>query len=295
MNAEQLDFMRNGKGFIAALDQSGGSTPKALALYGIDETQYGTTEEMLGLVHEMRTRIIKSPAFRNDYILGAILFEDTLHRTIDQIPTPQYLWRQKGILPFLKVDRGLADTQDGVQLMKEIPGLDELLTKAAAMGVFGTKMRSYITSATPAGIRRVIEQQFDVALRILDHGLVPIIEPEVDIRSKDRHESEVLLLENVRMQLDRLPSGAVVMFKFSLPEQDNFYRHLLADKRVLRIVALSGGYGRAEANEILARNNGIIASFSRALTQGLNASQSDDAFNAMLEESITSIHAASVT
>lgn len=295
MNTQQLQRMRQGKGFVAALDQSGGSTPKALRLYGIDEKSYRNEEEMLGLVHEMRKRIIMSPAFSADHILGAILFENTLHRTVAGRPTADYLWEEKGIVPFLKVDKGLADLHNGVQLMKPIPGLDDLLKDAVTMNVFGTKMRSVIKEANPRGIAEVVGQQFDVAKKIIGFGLIPIIEPEVDIHSPDRRESEAVLLQEVRKQLAHLPDEFKVMFKFSLPVEDNFYEDLLADKHVIRIVALSGGYSRAEANDRLKRNNGVIASFSRALTQGLNVQQSDAEFNSVLSESVRSIYEASIT
>lgn len=294
MNQDKLQFMHEGKGFIAALDQSGGSTPKALKLYGIDESQYKTEDEMFDLIHAMRARIMQSPAFTKEHILGAILFEKTLHKNVAGMPTTEYLGK-KGILPILKVDKGLADLGDGVQLMKPMPSLGPLLDEAVKMGVFGTKMRSVIKDANAAGIKRIVAQQFEVGREILGHDLVPILEPEVDIRSADRRESEAILLEEVKKELAKLPTGARIMFKFSIPVQDNLYSELLRDPHVLRIVALSGGYTRAEANAHLARNHGLIASFSRALTEGLNAKQSDEEFNAVLSEAILSICKASAT
>ncbi|WP_035067740.1 fructose bisphosphate aldolase [Nitratidesulfovibrio termitidis] len=295
MNEQQFDRIRNGKGFIAALDQSGGSTPKALRLYGIGEDRYASDAEMLALVHAMRTRIMRSPSFGAQWILGAILFEDTLYRAVDGSPTADYLWEKKGVAPFLKVDKGLAEPRDGVQLMRPIGNLEALLREAAARNVFGTKMRSVIKEADERGIADVVEQQFDVAGTIMAHGLVPIIEPEVDIHSPVQHECEVILLREVRRQLARLPSEARVMFKFSLPARDDFYRELMDDPHVVRIVALSGGYSRDEANARLARNHGLIASFSRALTEGLDDRQSDAEFDAALAHAVRSIHEASLT
>lgn len=295
MNDEQVDKIATGSGFIAALDQSGGSTPKALALYGIVEDEYGNDDEMFDAVHEMRTRIITSPSFHGDRVLGAILFEDTMDRQIDGRDTPEYLWEVKGVVPFLKVDKGLADEIDSAQLMKPMPGLDELLDRAVAKRVFGTKMRSVISSADPKGIDAVVTQQFDVGNQILAKGLVPIIEPEVDIHAADKPEAEVLLRDAIVARLDDIGNGQRVMLKLSIPSEDGFYSDLIADPRVLRVVALSGGYPRDEANERLARNRGMIASFSRALTEGLTAQQSDDEFDAALGEAIDSIAAASKT
>jgi fructose-bisphosphate aldolase class I len=295
MNDEQVDKIATGSGFIAALDQSGGSTPKALALYGIGEDEYGNDDEMFDAVHEMRTRIITSPSFHGDRVLGAILFEDTMDRQIDGRDTAEYLWEVKGVVPFLKVDKGLADEVDGAQLMKPMPGLDELLDRAVAKGVFGTKMRSVISSADPKGIDAVVTQQFDVGNQILAKGLVPIIEPEVDIHAADKPEAEALLRDAIVARLDDIGNGQRVMLKLTIPSEDGFYFDLIADPRVLRVVALSGGYPRDEANERLARNRGMIASFSRALTEGLTAQQTDDEFDAELGEAIDSIAAASKT
>ena len=294
MNKEQLERIQSGKGFIAALDQSGGSTPKALATYGVSENSYSNDEEMFSLVHEMRTRIIKSPSFDSQYVLGAILFENTMDRTIDEQYTADFLWEKKGIVPFLKVDKGLADLEDGVQMMKPIGGLDELLDRANERHIFGTKMRSVIKEANPAGIKKVVQQQFDIAKQIFAKGLIPIIEPEVDIKSADKAESEKLLKEEIINQLSTLSNDVKVMFKLSLPTEDNFYHELTKDSHVIRVVALSGGYSREEANEKLAHNEGVIASFSRALTEGLTAGQTDDEFNALLAKSIQGIYEASI-
>ncbi len=295
MNTKQVERMRDGKGFIAALDQSGGSTPKALRAYGIDESQYTTEEEMFTLVHEMRTRIVTSPAFRSEQILGAILFEQTMDREIDGLKSADYLWNVKGVVPFLKVDKGLADEVDGVQLMKPNPGLAELLERAKVRNVFGTKMRSVIHQANPEGIRRVVDQQFDVAATIAEAGLVPIIEPEVNIKSTDKKESEGILLAEIEKHLESWPADKPVMFKLSIPTVPDFYRPLIEAKPVLRVVALSGGYSREEADELLAQNHGLIASFSRALSEGLRADQSDEAFDAELQGAIEEIYAASIT
>ena len=295
LNQEQLNRIHTGKGFIAALDQSGGSTPKALLQYGVQESSYANEEQMFERVHDMRTRIIKSPAFDAKYILGAILFENTMDRTIDGQFTADYLWERKGIVPFLKVDKGLDELKDGVQLMKPMPDLDSLLQRAVDKHIFGTKMRSVIKEANPAGIRNVVEQQFDVGKRIVSMGLVPIIEPEVDIYSADKKQSEQLLKEELRKQLAALNSGTKVMLKLSIPTETDFYRDLMDDPHVVRIVALSGGYGQAEAKEKLALHHGLIASFSRALSEGLTAQQSDEQFNAMLARSIQSIYEASIT
>lgn len=295
MNQEQLRRMHEGKGFIAALDQSGGSTPKALAQYGIQENAFSNDEEMYSLVHDMRTRIITSPGFNANHVLGAILFENTMNRTIDGLPTADYLWDKKGIVPILKVDKGLAALEDGVQLMKPITGLDDLLRQAVAKNIFGTKMRSVIKDANPKGIKAAIAQQFEVGLQIAKAGLVPILEPETDIKSPDRREAEALMKAEVVKNLAALPTGTKVMFKFSIPVEDNLYQDLMNDPHVVRIVALSGGFTQAEANEKLARNHGLIASFSRALAEGLNAQQSDAEFNAMLTASVQAIYNASIT
>ncbi|MEK3672612.1 MULTISPECIES: fructose bisphosphate aldolase [Paenibacillus] len=295
MNTKQLDRIHTGKGFIAALDQSGGSTPKALLQYGIKEDRYSGDEEMYAMVHGMRTRIIQSPAFNSEHILGAILFENTMDRFIDGQLTADYLWEQKGIVPFLKIDQGLAAQENGVQLMKPIPGLDDLLERAVKRNIFGTKMRSVIHEANAEGIRQVVEQQFAVAGQIAGYGLVPIIEPEVDILSPDKAESEQLLKRELAAQLSALEEGVKVMLKLSLPTEDNLYSELAADPHVVRIVALSGGYTQAEANEKLARQHGLIASFSRALSQGLSDQQSDDEFNSILAASTLAIYEASIT
>lgn len=295
MNQEQLKRMQSGKGFIAALDQSGGSTPKALKAYGISEDRYSNDEEMYAIIHEMRTRIIKSPAFHSKHILGAILFENTMDRYIDGQYTADFLWEKKGIVPFLKVDKGLAPLKDGVQVMKPIDGLDNLLKRANERNIFGTKMRSFIKEANAEGIKTVVQQQFDIAKQIIAAGLVPIIEPEVDIHAQDKAESERILKEEFFKHLAKLDENEKVMFKVSLPSEDNFYSDLIKDPHVVRVVALSGGYSQAEANKILARNHGMIASFSRALTEGLSANQTDEEFNAILGKSIEAIAEASNT
>lgn len=295
INQTQLERMHSGKGFIAALDQSGGSTPKALSQYGVQESAYTNDEEMYTLVHEMRTRIIKSPAFDSEYILGAILFENTMDRKIDGQWTADYLWEKKNIVPFLKVDKGVADLANGVQLMKPISNLDELLTRAVERNVFGTKMRSLIKEANAVGIREVVEQQFAVGKQIFEKGLVPIIEPEVDIYSADKEKSEEILKEEIKKQLDLLDKDVKVMLKLSIPTVDDFYSELMSDPHVVRVVALSGGYAQEEANQKLAQNHGLIASFSRALSEGLSAGQSDHDFNNMLGKTIKEIYAASIT
>lgn len=295
MNIAQLDRMHSGKGFIAALDQSGGSTPKALAQYGVEESSYTNDEEMYTLVHEMRTRIIKSPAFKSEYILGAILFENTMDRKIDGQWTADYLWEKKNIVPFLKVDKGLADVANGVQLMKPISNLDELLTRAVEKNVFGTKMRSVIKEANSEGIREVVEQQFKVGLQIFQKGLVPIIEPEVDIYSADKEKSEEILKEEIKKQLSLLDTEVKLMLKLSIPTVNDFYKELMSDPHVVRVVALSGGYSEEEANAKLTQNHGLIASFSRALSEGLSAGQSDDEFNQKLDKTIKAIYTASIT
>lgn len=295
MNKEQFNVVKSGKGFIAALDQSGGSTPKALALYGVSEDSYSSEEEMFDLVHEMRTRIITSPAFSSEFILGAILFEQTMDRKIEDQYTPDYLWEQKGVVPFLKVDKGLADEEGGVQLMKPMPDLDNLLQRANERNIFGTKMRSVIKEANPEGIKKVVDQQFEVAKQILAAGLVPIVEPEVDIHSKEKDKSETLLKEAILRELDALDENQNVMLKLTIPNVANFYKELIEHPRVVRVVALSGGYKREDANEKLAANEGLIASFSRGLSEGLNANQSADEFNATLKDSVQSIYQASIT
>ena len=283
----------NKDGFIAALDQSGGSTPKALKLYGVEEGAWSTDAEMFDLIHQMRARIIKSPAFTGDKVMGAILFEQTMDREIDGTPTAQYLWEKRGVVPFLKVDKGLAEEKDGVKLMKPMPELDALLERAVAKGVFGTKMRSVIDAANPAGIAAVVAQQFEVGRQILAHGLVPIIEPEVTISIADKAEAEEILLAEISKQLDSVPAGKQVMLKLTLPTKANLYRPLIDDPRVMRVVALSGGYSRDDANAKLKQNEGMIASFSRALTEGLSAQQSDAEFDAALGAAIDSIFEAS--
>jgi fructose-bisphosphate aldolase, class I len=295
VNDAQLDKVRTAKGFIAALDQSGGSTPKALKLYGIEESEYSGDDEMFGKMHEMRSRIIKSPSFTGDKVLGAILFEGTMDRQIDGRDTADYLWNVKQVVPFLKVDKGLADEADGVQVMKPIGGLDELLARANAKGIFGTKMRSVIKEAGADGVQAIVDQQFEVGRQILGAGLIPIIEPEVDIHSSTKAEAEKLLKDALVAGLDSLGSDQQVMFKLTLPEEDGFYADLVAHGNVLKVVALSGGYSREEANARLARNHGVVASFSRALTEGLSAGQSDEEFEATLDATIQSIYDASVT
>ena len=294
MNGKHYDKIREGDCFIAALDQSGGSTPKALRMYGVDEDAYANETEMFDRIHEMRTRIMTSPSFDGDRIVGAILFENTMDREVEGRGTADYLWSVKGVVPFLKVDKGLATEENGVQVMKPIPGLDSLLARAKEKGVFGTKMRSVIKRADEEGVRRIVDQQYEVGKQILAAGLVPILEPEVDIHSPDKAEAEALLRRHLREGLDSIPDDQVVMFKLTLPEEDDFYHALVEHPRVLKVVALSGGYSRDEANARLARNPGVIASFSRALTEGLTAQQSDEEFDAALDASIQSIYEASV-
>ena len=292
---EKLEKMRNGKGFIAALDQSGGSTPKALKLYGVNEDQYSNEAEMFDLIHKMRTRIIKSPAFNESKILGAILFEQTMDSKIDGKYTADFLWEEKKVLPFLKIDKGLNDLDaDGVQTMKPNPTLPELLKKANERNIFGTKMRSVIKKASPAGIARVVDQQFEVAAQIVAAGLIPIIEPEVDINNVDKVECEEILRDEIRKHLNALPETSNVMLKLTLPTVENFYEEFTKHPRVVRVVALSGGYSREKANDILSKNKGVIASFSRALTEGLSAQQTDDEFNKTLATTIEGIYEASV-
>ena len=295
MNPEQFEKMRSDRGFIAALDQSGGSTPKALGLYGINEGSYSGDEQMFDLVHQMRSRIVTSPAFTGDRVLGAILFEMTMDREIEGLGSAAYLWDVKRVVPFLKVDKGLADEVDGAQVMKPMSDLDALLSRAKDKGVFGTKMRSVIKLANKAGIKAVVDQQFEVGRQILAAGLVPIIEPEVDIHSPEKAGAETLLKEALLDRLASLIDDEVVMLKLTLPEEEDFYADLVSHPRVLRVVALSGGYSRDDANALLARNHGVVASFSRALTEGLTAQQSDTEFNAALDASIESIYRASIT
>ncbi len=294
MNKKQLERMRKDKGFVAALDQSGGSTPKALAAYGIKEDSYSSEEEMYKLVHAMRTRIIKSEAFNKENILGAILFEHTMNNKIDGEYTSDYLWNVKGIVPFLKVDKGLADLEDGVQMMKPMPNLDELLKLANERNIFGTKMRSVIKKATESGIKKVVAQQFEIGKQILAAGLMPIIEPEVDINISDKKEAEAIMKQMILDELNALEDGQEVMLKLTLPEEANFYKELVEHPKVVRVVALSGGYSRELANQKLAANNGIIASFSRALAEGLSAQLSDVEFNNTMSKSIKDIYEASI-
>jgi fructose-bisphosphate aldolase, class I len=294
MNEWQLNRIREGNGFIAALDQSGGSTPKTLKLYGVGEDAYGNEQEMYDRIHEMRTRIVTSPAFDGERIVGAILFENTMDREIEGRGSAEYLWEVKRVVPFLKVDKGLEDEADGVQLMKPIGGLDALLARARDKGVFGTKMRSVIKRANRKGIDAIVDQQYEIGHQILRAGLVPILEPEVDIHSPDKAEAEAMLRDALARGLDSVKDGQLVMFKVTLPESDNFYLDLVDDPRVLKVVALSGGYSRDDANARLARNRGVIASFSRALTDGIRADQSADEFNRTLDETIQSIFDASV-
>ena len=294
MNTEQFEKAKTGAGFIAALDQSGGSTPKALKLYGIAEDAYSGDEQMFDLVHEMRTRIITSPAFNGDRIMGAILFEMTMDRQIEGRPSADYLWNVKNVVPFLKIDKGLADEQDGAQTMKPMPALDELLDRAVANGIFGTKERSVI-KLPGAGVDAVVAQQFEIGRQVLAKGLVPIVEPEVDINSPRKAEAEDQLKAALLEGVNNLDDDQAVMLKLTLPDTDNLYKTLVDHPKVLRVVALSGGYSRDEACEKLARNNGVIASFSRALTEGLTAQQSDGEFNATLDAAIAGIAKASST
>ncbi len=291
----QLEKVKTAPGFIAALDQSGGSTPKALGLYGISEDAWSNDDEMFDVVHQMRTRIITSPSFGGDRILGAILFENTMDREIEGQPTASYLWNVKNVAPFLKVDLGLADEENGVQLMKPISNLDEVLEKAKANGIFGTKMRSVIKQANPAGISAIVDQQFEIGKKIVAAGFVPIIEPEVDIHCPDKAEAEDLLHDAIMRHLNALGSDDLVMLKLTLPEKDNLYADCIAHPNIVRVVALSGGYSREEANERLSRNKGMVASFSRALSEGLTAQQTEEEFDAMLDSSIGAIAAASAT
>ncbi len=294
MNQEQLNKISQGKGFIAALDQSGGSTPKALAAYGVNENAYSGDDEMYDQVHGMRKRIIQSPAFNGDKILGAILFEKTMDNHIDDVPTAQYLWEELNVVPFLKIDKGLADEQNQVQLMKDMPDLDALLKRAVDKGVFGTKMRSVVNGANAEGIAHIIEQQFEVGKQILSHGLVPIIEPEVSIGNKDKAECEAILKTETLKQLEALNSDQKVMLKLTLPEKGGFYQELIDHDNVILVVALSGGYDLEEACNRLEQNDGMVASFSRALSNDLRASQSDDDFNQTLSNVIDKIYTASL-
>lgn len=293
-NVEQKQKIAAGGGFIAALDQSGGSTPKALKLYGVEESAYGSEAEMFDLIHQMRARIATAPAFTGDKVIGAILFEMTMDREIGGKPSAQYLWEERGVVPFLKIDKGLEEEAEGVQLMKPIPGLDETLARAVEKGIFGTKERSVVHAANRAGIAKIVAQQFELGQQVLAHGLVPILEPEVNIKAADKAEAEAMLAEEIETHLDALPGDQDVMLKLTLPTEANLYKKLVDHPRVLKVVALSGGYSRGEACEKLAQNSGMIASFSRALTEGLSAQQSDDAFNATLAEAIEAIHGASV-
>ena len=295
LKAQQARKIRTQPGFIAALDQSGGSTPKALAAYGVPATAFKNDDEMFTLVHQMRTRIMTSPGFSGDRILAAILFEGTMDREVEGRPTADYLWDAKRVVPFLKIDKGLADARDGVQLMKPMPGLAALLERANAKRIFGTKMRSVIQRSDAAGIRAVVAQQFEVAAQILAAGLMPIVEPEVDIHCPDKAQAEALLKAALQQALAALSAGQQVMLKLTLPSQDDFYAELVHDPRVLKVVALSGGYSRAEGNARLARNHGVVASFSRALVEGLSAQQADAAFDAELDDAIQSIYEASLT
>ncbi len=295
VSIEQLERMRTGKGFIAALDQSGGSTPKALSLYGISESEYSGEAQMFDLIHAMRTRMIKSRAFDGARVLGAILFEGTMDREIDGLGSAEFLWSKKKVIPFLKVDKGLADERNGVQTMKPMPELDALLKRAVNKGIFGTKMRSVIKLADVEGIRSVVAQQFAVGRQIIGHGLVPIIEPEVDIKSQQKAEAETILKREILAELNQQPTSQPVMLKLTLPNSADFYADLIKHPSVLRVVALSGGYSRDDANKKLSENHGMIASFSRALTEGLSAKQSDTDFDAMLDATIAGIYAASIT
>jgi fructose-bisphosphate aldolase class I len=293
-NSAQTDLISKGQGFIAALDQSGGSTPKALRLYGIEEDAYSGDEEMFGLIHAMRARIAQSPAFKGDKVVGAILFERTMDGEIDGLPAAQYIWEKRGVVPFLKVDKGLEAEENGVQVMKPMPELDALLDRANACGVYGTKMRSVISAANAEGVKAVVSQQFEVAKQILAKGLMPIVEPEVTITIADKSEAEDLLLDAISAELDALAEDQQVMLKLSLPNKANQYKALVDHPKVLKVVALSGGYSRDDANAMLAQNTGMIASFSRALTEGLSAQQTEAEFNAMIESSIDGIYQASI-
>ena len=290
----QVEIISSGQGFIAALDQSGGSTPKALRLYGVEEDAYDGDEEMFDQIHAMRSRIAKAPAFSSDNIVGAILFEMTMDREIDDLPTATYMWEKRGVVPFLKVDKGLEDEADGVQLMKSMPQLDELISRALKKGIFGTKMRSVVNSANVEGIRAIVAQQFDIGQQILERGLVPILEPEVNINAVDKAAAENILLNEIKAKLNAMPDNQQVMLKLTLPNRPNHYLPLIQHPRVMQVVALSGGYSRNDANEKLAQNTGMIASFSRALTEGLKEQQTEEVFNAVIAASIDSIYQASI-
>ncbi len=294
MNQKQAEKMKNGKGFVAALDQSGGSTPKALAVYGIEKNEYAGDEEMFNRVHEMRTRIITSEAFSSEYILAAILFEMTMDRKVEGMYTGDYLWEEKGIVPILKVDKGLAEEAKGVQLMKPIEDLDETLARAKNRHIFGTKMRSVIKKANESGIKKIVDQQFEYGKRIIDAGLVPIIEPEVDIKSADKEESEKIMKREILHHLDQLKEDEMVMLKLSIPEEEDFFKELIEHPRVMRVVALSGGHSREKAVELLEKHPGLIASFSRALVEGLNAKQNQQEFDDTLRKSVKEIYDASI-
>lgn len=294
MNQQQFERMHTGKGFIAALDQSGGSTPKALKGYGIEETAYHSEEEMFDLIHQMRSRVITSPSFTSEHILAAILFQRTMESKINGKPSADYLWEEKGIVPILKVDKGLAEEADGVQIMKPMPALDDLLKEAVSCHIFGTKMRSVIKAANPAGIKKIVDQQFEIGLRICAYGLVPILEPEVDIHIPDKAEAEDLLLKEIKEHLASLPADTKLMFKVTIPTKAGLYNDVMKDPHVVRVVALSGGYSRQEADELLAKNPGLIASFSRALLSDLNVKQSEEEFNQVLKEAIDEIYQASM-
>ena len=290
----KTEQMTSGAGCLAALDQSGGSTPKALRLYGVEESEYSSEDEMFDLIHAMRTRIVTSPAFNGDRVVAAILFEQTMDREIEGKPSAAFLWEDKNVVPFLKIDKGLEAEADGVRMMKPIPGLDATLERAAKLGIFGTKERSVIDAASPSGIKAIVDQQFDLGNQVLAHGLIPIIEPEVTISIADKAEAEEILLAELTRRADALPEGTQVMLKLTLPEQANLYKPLVDHPAIMRVVALSGGYSRDEANARLAQNTGVIASFSRALTEGLSAGQSDAEFNATLDSTIDGIYKASV-
>lgn len=294
-NELQAEQMRSGLGFIAALDQSGGSSPKALRLYGVEEDTYSSDAEMFDLIHGMRARIVAAPAFSGKQVIGAILFEMTMDREFDGVPAAEYLWAEKQVVPFLKCDQGLEDEADGVQLMKPMGDLDGLLTRAVAHGVFGTKMRSVINAANPTGIAAVVAQQFEIGKQILGHGLMPILEPEVTITIADKADAEAILQNEILKHLDALPEDTEVMLKLSLPTVANFYQPLIDHPKIMRVVALSGGYARDKANDLLSQNNGMIASFSRALTEGLSAQQSDEVFNETIAATIDDIYQASIT
>ena len=291
---DQAAKIRAGQGFIAALDQSGGSTPKALRLYGVEEDAYSSEKEMFDRIHEMRTRIVTAPAFTGEKIIGAILFEQTMDRDFEGKPAAGYLWKERGVVPFLKIDKGLEKEDRGVQMMKDIPGLDDTLKRAKAKGIFGTKERSVIDAANPDGIHAIVAQQFELGEQVLSHDLVPILEPEVTISIQEKAEAEGILREAILRHLDHVPSGQEIMLKLTLPETPNFYQALVDHPKVMRVVALSGGYSREEANARLSQNRGVVASFSRALTEGLSAQQSDDEFNATIAATIDSIYNASI-